>query len=104
MEIFFFWLIASIIVAVAAAARGRTGFGWFVLSLIISPLLSLILVLVLPSLAGDKVGQTLRSDSGELITTRTHIRCPTCKELIRADASKCRFCGEALVPQILDAR
>ena len=30
----------------------------------------------------------------------THVRCPDCRELVRMDASKCRHCGTALVPQV----
>lgn len=41
----------------------------------------------------------LRSDSGEPITPETHVRCPDCKELIRRDATKCRYCGCSLTPR-----
>jgi hypothetical protein len=41
------WLVFCIVVAIAANARGRSGIGWFLLSLLISPLFGLILVLVL---------------------------------------------------------
>ncbi|WFU62701.1 hypothetical protein [Bradyrhizobium brasilense] len=44
-----FWLGFSIVVGVAANARGRSGPGWFLLSLIISPLIALLLVLVMQS-------------------------------------------------------
>ncbi|WP_375762864.1 hypothetical protein ACE10X_22385 [Bradyrhizobium sp. Pha-3] len=47
MEIFLFWVGFSILVAVAANARGRSGIGWFFLSLVISPLLALLFVLVM---------------------------------------------------------
>lgn len=26
------------------------------------------------------------------------VRCPACRELVRADASKCKHCGSALIP------
>ena len=45
------WLMLSGFVAVAANFRGRSGIGWFLISIIISPLLALILVLALPSVA-----------------------------------------------------
>jgi len=48
MEWVFFWFIGSIIVGVAASARGRDGFGWFLFAALLSPLLGLLLVLVLP--------------------------------------------------------
>ena len=43
-----FSLIFSICVGVIANARGRLGIGWFLLSLLISPVLALILVMYLP--------------------------------------------------------
>jgi len=30
---------------------------------------------------------------------RTHVICPSCRELVRRDASICRFCRQGLVPQ-----
>ncbi len=45
MEIF--WFAFTIVVGVAANARGRDGLGWFFLALIVSPLIALPLVLVM---------------------------------------------------------
>lgn len=90
------WLILSIIVGVAASGRGRRGFAWFLLSALISPLFSSILLLVLPKVGAAAV---LRDDPGEVITPETHVRCPDCRELVRADAKKCKHCLSALVPQ-----
>jgi hypothetical protein len=47
MEIAFLWFVFAIIVGVAANARGHNGLGWFVLSLIISPLIAGLLVLAM---------------------------------------------------------
>lgn len=47
MEIAFLWFVFAVVVGVAASARGRNGAGWFVLALIISPLVALPLVLVM---------------------------------------------------------
>lgn len=33
----------------------------------------------------------------------THVRCPDCRELVRADAKKCKHCGIALVPSAIPA-
>lgn len=32
-------------------------------------------------------------------TPATHVTCPTCRELVHKDASKCRHCGQGLVPE-----
>jgi hypothetical protein len=63
MELFLIFLFIGfplcIVVGVAAhSRRGRNGFGWFLLSLLISPLLAGLLVLALPDLRLD--GQHLR--------------------------------------------
>jgi hypothetical protein len=47
MGIAFFWIAFSVVVGVAANARGRDGVGWFFLALLISPLIALLLVLVM---------------------------------------------------------
>jgi hypothetical protein len=44
----FFWIAFAIIVGVAANTRGRNGGGWFILAVLISPLLAGLLVLALP--------------------------------------------------------
>lgn len=56
MSIVFFWFVFAIIVGVAANSRGRSGFGWFLLSVLLSPLLAGLLVLALPSLNASTGG------------------------------------------------
>lgn len=65
MEIAFFWLAFAVIVGVAANTRGRNPIGWFLLSVIISPLLAGLLVLALPRQEID------RFDGGKIIITRS---------------------------------
>jgi hypothetical protein len=81
-----FWVILSILVGVFASSKKRSGVGWFFLSLIISPLITFIILLV----AGSPRG-TLK-------------KCPKCAEEIKAEARVCRFCGyefpkEKMTPQ-----
>jgi len=89
MELVLGWLLFSILVAVLAARRGRSGLGWFVISALLSPLFAGLLVLILPS-KSVPVGAP---------TTATHVRCPDCRELVLKDARKCKHCGTQLVPQ-----
>ena len=35
------------------------------------------------------------------VSPSTHVKCPDCRELVLADARKCKHCGTALVPQKL---
>lgn len=44
------WFVLALVVGGAATARGRNGLGWFVLSLIASPLIAILLLIAMPSL------------------------------------------------------
>ncbi len=54
MEYLIFWVAFSIVVWVMAANRNRSGVGWFLLSLIISPIISILLLLVFGKLATEE--------------------------------------------------
>lgn len=85
MEIFIGWIVFSIVAGVVASSKGRSGFGYFLLSLVLSPLIGIILAAALPSLS-----QAPRPD--------THVRCPDCRELVLNEARVCKHCGCRLVP------
>ena len=85
--IFFTWVVFSIVVGIVAHARGRSGMGFALLALLLSPLLGIIVVALLP----------VRSTAAE----RT---CPSCAERVLAAASKCKHCGAELVPQAASHR
>lgn len=86
------WLIFAVVVGVAANARGRSGFGWFLIALLVSPLVALILVLVMrkiePPVAQPKISTDERP-------------CPFCAETIKKAAIKCRHCGSD-VPAVIE--
>jgi hypothetical protein len=86
LSLFLFWFGIAFVTGVAASARGRNGFGWFLLGLVFSPL-ALIAVLVLPKLDPNAP------------TPETHLRCPDCKELVLKEARVCKHCGCKLIPQ-----
>lgn len=88
MDLMFFWLAAAVVVGVIAAARNRSGFGWFLLAVVISPLLAGILVLAL-----GRSAALPRAPTAE-----THRNCPECREVVLRDARKCKHCGSAITP------
>lgn len=96
MEILLFWFVGAIIIGIIAGSKGRSGFGYFLLSILLSPILAGILVLALPRLHAQVIVA-----GGEAVSPETHVRCPDCRELVRADAVKCRHCGCKLTPQAL---
>src|SRR2546428_7083239 len=85
---FMFWLVFSVVVAIGAAGRGRHGPGWFLLSMVISPLLAFLLLMMLPS----------RSKSAGAPETQELRKCPECAELILREAKKCKHCGSGVEP------
>ena len=90
MEVLAFaWLASIIITTIVASSKGRSGFGWFLLSIFFGPF-ALILVALLPSLKRDSVPSGVSVD--------THVRCPDCREFVFMDATKCKHCGIKLIP------
>lgn len=70
-------VLAAAVALLAGKEFGRSAFGWFLLSLIFTPLVGLLLFMLPP----------------------TRRRCPFCAELIQPTAVICRFCGRELPPQ-----
>lgn len=85
-----FWVLLSVAVALFAGYRGRSALGWFVLSLLISPLLGFIFVAVVPNLAKEPNEQT-------------HRKCPDCAEQVLREARVCKHCGAKLVALVASA-
>jgi phosphate/sulfate permease len=48
------WIVLSLVVALVAESRGRTGFGFLVLSLLLSPLVGFLVVISVRNLAAEK--------------------------------------------------
>lgn len=90
--VFFFWFVFAIAVGVFASNRGRSGIGWFLLSLVISPLLGLIFVAVMKNLAAEKASANATPGPS------SHVKCPACAEWVLPEAKICKHCRSPLTP------
>jgi hypothetical protein len=75
MEFIIFWIFLSLLVGIFASFKKRIGPLWFLLSLIISPLITFIILLV-----SGPPGRILK-------------KCPKCAEKVKKEAKICRFYG-----------
>jgi hypothetical protein len=98
MEFIYFitWLLLSAAVAGFASNKGNSGTAYFFISLFCSPLLGLIFAaLASPSAKGIERNQ---------LASGMMQKCPFCAEVIKKEASVCRYCGKDLSPALLNRK
>ncbi|MCP4678545.1 MAG: hypothetical protein GY854_24150 [Deltaproteobacteria bacterium] len=71
----FIAIVFGIVAAIVAFNKGRNSLGWFLGGLLIGPFA--LIVAVLPPV--PRSGQ--------------YLKCPSCAEIVQADANICRFCS-----------
>ena len=80
------WIILSILCGFLASSNGRSGVGYFFLSLLLSPLIGFIAVLI--------AGEDKEELENTKIASRESKKCPDCAESIKFEAKVCRYCGK----------
>jgi len=95
--ILLFWLLFGVASAIVAGNKGRSGFGWFLVGILLGPF-GLIFALVVAKIEPLPVVAPLPAlSAGQLLDQETKT-CPHCAETIKLAAKKCRYCGEAFDP------
>ena len=76
-----------------AKQRGRSGFGWTLIAICISPLLAFAILMMSNDLALAEALDTVTHDMD-----LTHVKCPHCAEYVLPEASVCPYCRGKMVP------
>ena len=73
------WIICPIIAGIVAGKKNRSGVGWVLLTLLLSPLLLLVLLVLDP-----------------IHSRESEKKCPFCAEWVKAEATVCKNCGKEM--------
>src|SRR5262245_23334717 len=86
------WIALSILAGALAHNKGRSGLGFFILSLLLSTIVGLIAAAI------------VRSDRTELeqrsLARAEAKKCPYCAEIVKVEAVVCRYCGRELPVEV----
>ena len=81
------WAVCGLIAGAIASGKGRSGCGGFAIGFLLGPL-GIIWALVMSKDEAKVEDKAVKSGKMK--------KCPACAELVKAEAAKCRHCGEDL--------
>jgi phosphotransferase system glucose/maltose/N-acetylglucosamine-specific IIC component len=82
------YIVLAILVGVYANSKGRSGFGFFLIAALLSPLIGFVIAVVISPIS-SKVEQNAL-DVGDMK------KCPSCAELVKTEAKLCKHCRTEL--------
>lgn len=85
------FFVLCIIVGIFASSRNRSGLGWFLISLLLSPILGFILVAVLGPVAKET----------PVVKGPKTRPCPLCAEQVLFEAIRCKHCQSDIPPPVV---
>ena len=86
--IFILWVFFAILVGVYANSKGRSGFGFFLIATLLSPLIGFIIALVVPPINSKVEQKALEAGNMK--------KCPNCAEIVKVEAKLCKHCRSEL--------
>ncbi|MCT7489102.1 hypothetical protein N5T63_09350 [Aliarcobacter cryaerophilus] len=81
---FIVWILLSILVGIYANSKGRFGFGFFLASILLSPIIGFLAALIAVP------------HEDKIMKNKDLRKCPYCKELIKNEATICKHCHKEL--------
>lgn len=111
MEVFIvpLWLLLSIVIGIFASSKNRSSLGWFLASILTSPIICFIILLSINSIPRtsdklDKLETKLPIKKTEAVHGDCNERtCPFCAEIIKKSAILCRYCGQEIPKEKMNA-
>lgn len=98
MEFFVLWIICGVVTGVIGSAKGRDGFGWFLLGCVLG-IFGVILVACMPSLKAQPVQMMALEPAPRAEPRMQRVKiCPDCAEEVLADARICKHCRHEFRP------